>query len=138
MAEVELKLCPALTELAQIDSALEDIGDEFRLSEELAHAIRLCAHEIFTNIVTHGFDGEQFPASPVDLKISADDSSVKMQFLDRGRAYNPVYHSDPDLPNSVEDAQVGGLGVMLVKAFSSGIAYSREDSTNRLEIVFDR
>ena len=138
MAEIELTLSPELAQLERLDSALENAAREFRFSEELAHGIRLCAHEVFTNIVTHGFDEENYPATPVEIKIIVEDSSVKLRFLDRGRAYNPVHQPDPEAPESVEDAEIGGLGVKLVKAFSSGIVYSRESENNSLEIEFQR
>ena len=138
MEEIELTLTPELTQLELLDSALEKTARENRFSEELAHGIRLCAHEVFTNIVTHGFDEENYPATPVEIKIIVEDSTVKLRFLDRGRAYNPVHQPDPAAPDSVEDAEIGGLGVKLVKAFSSGIAYSRESENNRLEIEFKR
>ena len=96
----------------------------------LAFAVELCLDEVVTNIAMHGDAGE------ISIEIDQDDSSVTARIEDAGREFDPTAASRP-LPTSLDEAEVGGLGLVLVKRFSAGLRYTRLAGRNRLELRFD-
>jgi serine/threonine-protein kinase RsbW len=55
-----------------------------------------------------------------------------MEFEDRGREFNPLEVGEPDLDTPIEDRQLGGLGIHLVKNMVDLAQYRREGDRNIL------
>jgi anti-sigma regulatory factor (Ser/Thr protein kinase) len=85
--------------------------------------VELVFEEIVANIVRHGSTGVAEIGVAVSLQVEAD--AVVMTFDDDGRPFDPSATVDPALPRRLEDAPVGGLGLMLVRRAASGLRYER-------------
>ena len=69
----------------------------------------------------------------VELGLSAD--GIEMIFDDGGAPFDPLAASDPDMPNSLDEAKIGGLGIMLVRKAATDLAYERtSQDRNRLTV----
>jgi len=62
---------------------------------------------------------------------------IVVRIKDDGFPFNPLSHQ-ADKPESLENAKVGGLGILLIKKFTSDLKYNREDGKNCLTMVLDR
>lgn len=64
------------------------------------------------------------------------DESLKMVFDDDGFAFDPTTEVEtPDVGASLEDRQIGGLGMFMVKKMSKSVAYRRDGVRNVLTVV---
>ena len=132
----ELHLRPQFSELDRFDALLDRLSVVHRFDGELANAIRLCTHEIFTNIVSYGFESPDQDSPAVGVSVLVDEDGVVVRIRDQGTPYNPLHRADPDLPLSIEEATPGGLGIFLVKSFANDVRYTRQDGANLLELEF--
>ena len=67
---------------------------------------------------------------------SAEDGGIRMVFADDGTPFDPT--RDVETPNvgaAVEDRQIGGLGIFMVKKMSKSAVYERRDGKNVLTVV---
>ena len=55
-----------------------------------------------------------------------------MEFEDRGREFNPLEIEEPDLDTPIENRQLGGLGIHLVRQMMDEAKYRREGDKNIL------
>ena len=55
-------------------------------------------------------------------------------FIDNGIPYDPLAKVDPDVTLSLEERDVGGLGIYLVKKTMDDILYEYKDGQNILRI----
>jgi anti-sigma regulatory factor (Ser/Thr protein kinase) len=55
-------------------------------------------------------------------------------FIDSGIEYNPLAKTDPDVTLKVEDREIGGLGIFLVKKCMDDVRYEYKDGKNVLTI----
>ena len=55
---------------------------------------------------------------------------------DDGMAFDPTKVPPPAKPRSLDEAPIGGLGLHLVRQFSSGMEYERRGRTNHLVVRF--
>ena len=55
-------------------------------------------------------------------------------FRDKGVAFNPLEKQDPDVTQSAEERQIGGLGTYIVKKTMDEVKYERTDEENVLTI----
>ena len=64
------------------------------------------------------------------------DGRIEMVFTDDGAAFDPTSDAkSPDLTSSIEDRDVGGLGIFMVKKMAKSVKYVREADRNVLTVM---
>jgi len=107
---------------------LELLCDENDLPDGLMLKINLAMDELFTNIVTSGFnDGKKHW---IDIKISLKGDLLTIIMEDDGIPFDPASAKDPDITCPLEKRPIGGLGIYLVKTMTNGIEYKRVGNKN--------
>lgn len=91
----------------------------------------LVIEEIFVNIANYAYHPEIGPAT-FCMEFESEPDAVVMTFIDGGKPYNPLEKVDPDTTLDIEERDVGGLGIFLVKKNVDEIAYSYESGQNIL------
>ena len=95
--------------------------------------IELAVEEIFVNIANYAYRPEVGEAT-VRCAVEKEPLRVVIQFLDQGRPYNPLAKKDADTSLPVEEREIGGLGILLVKKSMDSIDYAYKDGKNILTI----
>lgn len=117
-----------LAEGARALSALLDNGGRTGLGR---YNVELAFEEIAANIVNHGATNGEITAAVV-----LEEAETILIFEDDGVPFDPRDWPEPTLPSSIEEATVGGLGIMLVRKISTRMIYERTtDGRNRLTIA---
>ncbi|MFO7708575.1 MAG: ATP-binding protein [Desulfobacterales bacterium] len=121
-----------ISELQTLGQRLESIGAELNLSKRCLFELNLALDELFTNIISYGFeDGRQHR---IDVTITADDRVLNVTIEDDGVAFNPIERQSPCLPHSVDDCRVGGLGIHLIRNLMDEVCYRRDGQRNVLTL----
>ena len=103
-------------------------------SEKISH-LELGLEEILINIINHaykesGIDGE------IEITCRLTDSqTLIVEIKDSGKPFDIFSVHEPDLNAGIEDRQVGGLGIFLVKQLMDEVRYSREQDRNKLTFI---
>ena len=63
---------------------------------------------------------------------------VQVLIVDDGRAFDPLDSGVVLLPDSLDDAQVGGLGLLMIRNTASRMSYERRDGHNRFALTIQR
>ncbi|HNX33441.1 MAG TPA: ATP-binding protein [Kiritimatiellia bacterium] len=95
--------------------------------------IELAVEEIFVNIANYAYRPEVGEAT-VRCAVDKEPLEVVIQFLDQGKPYNPLAKKDADTSLPVEEREIGGLGILLVKKSMDSIDYEYKDGKNILTI----
>jgi len=135
-ADLTLRLSNSLSELKRIVDALYAMKERYSLSERDFLTARLCAEEVFTNIVRHGFfegDGRE-----VYLRIEADADSIRMHFQDNGKPFDPLATSPTRKKETLETALAGGRGISLIRAYAQELRYAYQEGYNSLSLTIRR
>ena len=132
MKELEVK-----AEKEKLDEVLDFIHgilDETQCSMKSMMVIDLCVEEVFVNIASYAY-GNEVGNAKVGVELDQDRSQVKLIFSDTGTPYDPLAKEDPDISLSVEERQIGGLGIFLVKKKMDDVIYEYKDGQNVLTLV---
>jgi histidine kinase-like protein len=70
------------------------------------------------------------------IKVERRNQSLVAQIEDNGSAFDPTQVPRPPVPASLAEANVGNLGIHLMRSFAAGMHYERRDSRNRLTMRF--
>lgn len=102
-------------------------------SAEDSHAVVLAVDEVCTNIVEHGYAGDEGGTISVWLEEAGDELRVLVG--DRGAAFDPAGAAPPDLDADWQDRPIGGLGWHLVRGMVDDLSYRSEPDGNLLTLV---
>ena len=59
---------------------------------------------------------------------------MEITFVDNGKPYDPLAKADPDTTQSIEDREIGGMGIFIVKKSMDAVNYEYKDGKNILTI----
>jgi serine/threonine-protein kinase RsbW len=99
-----------------------------------AQRFEICLNEVLANILAYG--GSAALAAPIELKLEvqceAGAGEARVTVSDAGFAFNPLEVTVPPRPNTLAEAQVGGLGLVMIRHCSDWLDYCHEDGHNHL------
>lgn len=103
------------------------------------HFARLdhCLDEALANIIMHGGSGAR--AKPVmlqlDVRRDGGDCAARLTVSDAGMAFDPTTVAEKPRAASIEEAEPGGLGLVMMRANADELSYRRRDEHNHLTIA---
>ena len=96
--------------------------------------LRLAVEELFVNVAHYAYA----PGSgDVEVSVAIADVGRGAQVVlrDGGVPFDPFGHADPAAPRSVEEAPIGGLGILMVKRLMDRCAYRHVDGCNEVTVA---
>lgn len=88
--------------------------------------------EVLSNIVKYAYNDDKLHEIKIGIRACSD--HVVLSFADDGIAFDPVSYSSAIDQRTVEERNVGGLGVRFIKELTDTFTYTRSDGCNCLEI----
>lgn len=107
------------------------------VDERSVAAAELLLEEVVTNVLRHGYDGSG-GLHWIEIDVEATADAVRLVVVDDARPFDPLSVAEPELPVSLDDARVGGLGLLMIRSTASSVSYERREGRNRLSLSIDR
>lgn len=120
----------ALTELADWCA---DTADAYRLSRDCANAVDLCLSELVTNVIDYAYAADG--VSPILVDANLYEGAFEITLWDAGAPFNPLERPAPEAITDLATVRIGGLGIDLVRKFTSTLTYARIGDWNRLRFT---
>lgn len=127
----ELTLRAETENLNQVLDFVNDFLKKKNCPMNVVFELDIAVEELFVNIAHYAYTPEKGDAV---IGISFEDESVIITFTDSGIPYNPWAKKDPDITLSLEERQIGGLGIYMVKNSMDEVAYEYLDGKNVVTI----
>ena len=115
-----------------IDFATEHL-EERDCPMKVVMQTELVIEEIFVNIANYAYNPE-IGSATFCMEFEDNPNAVLMTFIDSGKPYNPLEKTDPDTTLGIDERDVGGLGIFLVKKNVEELAYEYADGKNILRM----
>jgi serine/threonine-protein kinase RsbW len=133
---LELRLCGGAHAVSQAREAVDALLAPHALPARTLYRIELVLEELHTNIARYAFA----PGTEVQLGLVLEvrDDHVRIEFDDAGRAFDPTLATPAPLPDTLEQATVGGHGLRLVRNAARSMSYTRRDGRNLLRVEIAR
>ncbi len=122
--------------LREVTEFIDDFLNEKSCPVKTRTVLDIVLEEIFINIASYAYNtdiGEDSDTIEIACDIS-DDGVVKLIFMDDGVQYNPLEKKDPKLDVVLEEREIGGLGIFMVKNMVDNISYEYAGGKNILKI----
>ncbi len=128
---LDYQLPAHLQELEKLAAAVEEALPEH---PDLAFSVNLCLDELITNTILHGLQGAQNRLIRVRINISAQ--LLEIFIKDDAPHFDPFLQAPiPDLDLDLDERQVGGLGVHLVKTLMDDVRTYYDGSGNLIVLL---
>ena len=121
-----------LAQLEHLNAKIMAFNQDNDIPDKIAFNINLAIEEMVTNIINYGYDNDENDEIIVD--IINDKEELKITITDSAKPFNPLEQNDPNLEASLEDRQIGGLGIFFTKKLMDDINYTRENDKNILAL----
>lgn len=131
-----LVLTNDLEELATLSDWVDQTVAEFGLAAKTAFAVELALTEAVTNVLSYAFP--QAGQHQVLITLTQTETEVTAEIADDGQPFDPLEQAPVNLPGSLNEAAVGGLGIHLIRNYTSDCCYRRENGRNILTLTFTR
>ena len=96
--------------------------------------IDIAIDELFGNIAHYAYSPEIGEAT-VRVEVVENPLAVVITFIDKGVPYDPLAKDDPNIALSVEEREIGGLGIFITKKTMDTVSYAYENGENILTMI---
>lgn len=131
--QVRFSLDNSIKELDKLSNELESAGRRWQLAPKIVLQLNLALDELFTNVVSYGFDKDS--AQQVDMTLELFSDRICATMVDSGRPFDPTKPLDPELGLPLEEKDIGGLGIFLARQYVDDLQYRREGEQNIIILV---
>ena len=105
-----------------------ELAGRLGLSEDRIAALDTCITELVSNVVDHSY--REHPGEiRLELDLGPPEAAI-LTVIDEGPEFDPLSVPPPVIPASLDDAQVGGLGIHLVRSYADACEYKRHQGRN--------
>jgi anti-sigma regulatory factor (Ser/Thr protein kinase) len=110
---------------------LEALGERHGWPPKALFALTLCADEALANVASHArrADGQ---SAQLWLACGPTPGGLALRIEDDGEAFDPTAQASPQLAASLDEAQIGGHGLRLMRHYLRHLLYRREGLRNVL------
>lgn len=119
-----------LSELDRLCLHCEEIGQSIGVSDKSVFEMNLALDELFTNIISYGFQDNH--EHIIKIRITIEGDQLQMRIEDDGVPFNPLESETPDFQCGIEECKIGGLGIHLIKKLMDDVQYQRVADKNIL------
>ena len=121
-----------ITELEKLSQALEEYCEANGIGNEVLFKTNLALDEIVTNTISYGYADDL--EHEIVLTFTLNEKNLMITVIDDGMAFNPLKVSAPDLDKSLDEREIGGLGIHFVIKVMDAIEYQWHEGRNILSI----
>lgn len=122
-----------LAEISRLADGIETFCAPLDPGPKDLMAVQLAVEEAVTNVINHGYTDGQAHTFTVELTL--EDRRLTTVITDDAPAYDPLARPEVDTSKPLEEREIGGLGVHLVKKLMDSAQYERRDDRNVLTLV---
>ncbi len=129
-ASNDLRLRNQAADFARLTDFATEFCGRHGLSDEERARLLVIFEELFTNVVTHGY--ESGAEGQIDVVLSLRGRRLIVKFVDDGRAFDPLTDPSPGEDLLLEERPSIGMGMAIVRGLADEIGYRRRGNRNRL------
>ncbi|MEG1615953.1 MAG: SpoIIE family protein phosphatase [Bacteroidales bacterium] len=119
-------------EISKIETFVEEIGEQMQLSMQVIMNINLALEEAIANIIMYAYP--KVKDQEIILFATHKENELIFLITDSGVPFDPTQVAEADILAPLEERNVGGLGIMLIRKIMNEITYQRIDGTNQLRL----
>ncbi|MDD1695894.1 MAG: cache domain-containing protein [Methanoregula sp.] len=128
----ELKISTDIREIPKISALLDERMHTYGFDSEEILDTQLAVEESVTNVINHGY---KKPGGEIIVSCRISPDRIEVQITDAAPRFDPLAVPEPELDSSIEEREIGGLGVFLIRKVMDETSYRYESGKNILVLI---
>ena len=133
MSDCSLRLAAALSEIDRLNRVVGDYCRAQAIPVAAINRLSIALDEIIANIINHSH--APGGALAIDVRVEVRDGQLIAEITDTGQAFDPLGVPEPNTTQSLDERQIGGLGIHLVRRMTDRYTYERRGACNQVTIA---
>jgi len=130
------KFTDNINDIARLESIVHSMGEEWGIDEKLQFSINIVLEELISNTIFYGFANKD-SSNEINIEAVKKTDEILITLSDNAIAFNILEQEEKELSDkSLEEQEVGGLGIHFIKKLTSFIKYNRKNGFNYLTLSF--
>lgn len=130
-----------MSEVTKLKQFMEGAAREFGIPDDIQLSLNLAVEEAVVNVINYaypkGTEGDieiNITNSPIP-DLSESSTEVIFTIIDEGVPFDPTTHDEADTTSELEERQIGGLGIHLIRNIMDRVEYQRDGNSNKLTMT---
>jgi serine/threonine-protein kinase RsbW/sigma-B regulation protein RsbU (phosphoserine phosphatase) len=119
--------------MQQVRGFVTDFVAQHAIAAEEQSRILIVLEELITNLTKYGYPNRLGGSAEVALQLNG--TQLTIEFADDGDPFDPLNRPPPNLSSPLEERDLGGLGIHIVRALADEARYCRVDQRNVLRLT---
>jgi serine/threonine-protein kinase RsbW len=123
-----------ISALRQMSAWLEERVRTLGFPDSVVFKFDLCANEAVSNVILYGYPepGDR----QILLRLGCEGRVLELEIVDDGTPFNPLAYPRRVPATRLQDAEIGGFGIELIKGLMSECSYERTAGNNVFKMVY--
>lgn len=122
-----------IQEITKLSTFIGEIATEKNLDDSIASSINLAMEEAATNVIMYAYP--QGAEGRIEIEAILREKSLVFIIRDSGIPFDPTAAPEVNVDQSVEERNIGGLGIFLVRKIMDSVHYVRSEEQNILTLT---
>lgn len=128
MADFQLVIKNELANIDLVNDRFTAFAHGKKIPKKVVGAVCMAFDDLLTNIISYAYqDNEQHD---ICIQLFLKKNSIVIVIVDDGLPFDPFQGDAPETQLSIEERDVGGLGIHLVKEIMDDVSYQRKINQN--------
>ena len=132
MEDVEKTFAASIETIPDIVGFVSETASAMGVHPKRVMHLELAVEEAAVNICSYAYE---IPPGEVTIRISRETEVVRIELIDVGVPFDPLAADAPDIKSELENREVGGLGIFLIRRVLDEVHYSRSGDRNILSLA---
>ncbi|HVD61911.1 MAG TPA: ATP-binding protein [Gemmatimonadaceae bacterium] len=121
--------------VGKLNAAFAGFAEAHALPDAVRRSVNVALDELLANKLSHGMADRDAGSAKVEVQVQLDEERLTVTITDDGPGFDPFGQAEPDTTLSVEEREIGGLGIHLVRKLMDEVSYERRDGKNVVVLV---
>lgn len=124
-----------INSLSTVANYFESLSEEYSIPMPITHKMNIALDDLLNNIISYGYDDDK--EHIIELQFEYSKHRLSVIISDDGIPFNPFEEKPVDTSLSIEEREIGGLGIHLVREMVDHYSYSRKVNRNVVTLTMD-
>lgn len=126
------KIVNSLSEIEGLINSFNEFAEQNKISKQDMSQFDIALDDLTNNIISYGYKDNR--KHEINFSGELSGNKLKITIIDNGKHFDPFQLEKPDITQSAEEREIGGLGIHLVKSIMDEVQYKRLKNSNKITI----
>jgi sigma-B regulation protein RsbU (phosphoserine phosphatase) len=135
-AYLALTVPATLESVTEVTERFGQFAEANDLDDTARRQVLLVLDDLLNNVVTYAYEGdEQAAGQEIQVRVELAPTRLVIIISDGGVPFNPFGMNAPDVQASLDERDIGGLGIHLVRTVMDEVDYNRRAGRNVVTVI---